>query len=107
MPSVFDGMTGVLNAVFGAPVAISGSFTGTVQAVFRETPIEQEIADGRVAVVVMPTLRLTRDVAQLARGDLIAPSETPGRTFTVLQSFPSGSAAADAFVTYALEEVAS
>ena len=105
MTSVFDGMAGVLAATLGAPVVISGSFSGTAQAVFREMPYEQEMADGRVSVVVTPTLRLSRAIATLVKGDVVAPSETPGRTFTVLQSFPSGSPAADATITYTLEEV--
>lgn len=106
MSSVFDGMAGVLNTMFGASVVISGSVTGTFQAIFREVPVEQEVADGRIVVAVTPTLRVRRsDIAALVKGDVVAPSETPGRTFKVLQSFPSQSPAADRFVTYTLEQV--
>lgn len=103
--SVFDGMAGALNSVFGAPATISGSFAGTIQAVFREVPTEDQIGDGRPFVVVTPILRVLKSTAALVKGDVVAPSETPGRTFTVLQSLPSGSPATDAFVTYSLEEV--
>lgn len=108
MTGIFDGMAGVLNTVFGAPVTITpqGSAPATLAGVFRELPIEQETGDGRMIVTVTPTLRVPKDViAQLAVGDLVAPSLTPGRTFTVLQWVPSPSAAADAFITYLLEEV--
>lgn len=103
--SVFDGLAGVLSSVLGAPVTISGSFAGTIQAIFREMPLDQLAGDGRVFVVVTPTLQVRRNVAVLIKGDIAAPSETPGRTFTVLQSYPSGSPAVDALVSYAMEEV--
>ena len=131
MASVFDGMTGVLADVFGAPVTISGSVAatvaglfreavmeqearqaavaiheGTVAGLFREAVVEQEGADGRVFFGVTPSVKLRKGtVAALVKGDVVAPSVAPGRSFTVLQAFPSGSPADDAFVVYALEEV--
>lgn len=108
MASVFDGLAGALNAVFGAPVTITrrGESGVTLQAVFREVPVEQEAADGRDFVTITPTLRVQKGaIAVLARGDLVAPSTTSGRTFTVLQPYFGASPAADAFVTYVLEEV--
>lgn len=108
MASVFDGMAGVLNAVFGAPVTVTraGQAAVPLQAIFREMPVEQEAADGRIMVTISPTLRVRKgDIAALAVGDLVAPSTTGARTFKVLQAFPSGSPATDAFVTYLLEEV--
>lgn len=106
MPSVFDGMTGVLSDVFGAPVTITGSVSATVTGIFREAVLEQEGADGRVFFGVTPSLKLRKSaVAPLVKGDVVAPSVVPGRSFTVLQAFPSGSPAADAFVVYVLEEV--
>lgn len=107
MTSVFDGMAGALNTVFGAPVTImrAGQVAVTLQAVFREMPIEQEAADGRPFVTITPTVRVPRDaIAGLAAGDRVSPSTTPGRIFTVLQSYPGASPATDAFVTYVLEE---
>lgn len=106
--SVFDGLAGVLNGVFGAPVTItrSGVAPATVQAVFRDVPVEQEAADGRPFVTITPTLRVTKNaIAALAVGDLVAPSTTGARTFKVLQTYPDASPAVDAFVTYLLEEV--
>lgn len=106
MASVFDGMTGVLADVFGAPVTISGSVSATVAGLFREAVLEQEGADGRVFFGVTPSVKLRKGtVAALVKGDVVAPSVAPGRSFTVLQAFPSGSPADDAFVVYALEEV--
>jgi hypothetical protein len=110
MSSVFEGMAGALNAVFGAPVTITraGHAAVTLQAVFREMPIEQEAADGRPIVTITPTVRVPKDaIASLVLGDTVAPSTTPGRSFTVLQNFPGSSPATDAFVTYVLEEVRS
>lgn len=108
MTSVFDGVAGVLASVFGAPVTIhrEGRAAETFQAVFRETPVEQETADGRTFVTVSPTLRLRQsDVALLRPGDQVLPASTPNRRFQVLQSMTSGSPATDAFVTYVLEEL--
>ena len=106
MTTVFDGMTGVLNAVFGAPVTILGDFPQVVQAIFREMPYEQEIGDGRTIVEVTPTVQIRKsDIASLSKGDVVAPAATPGRSFTVLKPIPSGSPAADAFITWVLEEV--
>ena len=100
------GMTGVLADVFGAPVTISGSVAATVAGLFREAVMEQEGADGRVFFGVTPSVKLRKGtVAALVKGDVVAPSVAPGRSFTVLQAFPSGSPADDAFVVYALEEV--
>ncbi len=106
MTSVFDGMAGILNAVFGAPVTVMGNFPQVVQAIFREMPYEQESADGRTFVVVTPTVQIRKsDIASLSPGDLVVPAATPGRSFKVLKPIPSGSPASDAFVTYVLEEV--
>ena len=108
MPAIFDGMAGVLNAVFGAPVTITraGQSAVTVQAVFREMPVEDEAADGRTFLSITPTLKLQKTaIAALAKGDLVAPASSAPRTFKVLQFFPGASPAADAFVTYLLEEV--
>lgn len=108
MSSVFDGMAGVMNAVFGSPVTITraGQAAVTLQAIFREVPIEQESGDGRVFVTVTPILRVRQgDIALLAKGDLVAPAATAPRTFKVLQFFPSGSPATDALLGYHLEEV--
>ena len=106
--SVFDGLAGALNSVFGAPVTITraGQSAVAVQAVFREVPVEQEAADGRPFVTISPTLQVQKNaIAALAKGDLIAPSTTAGRTFKVLQKYPNASPAVDALVTYLLEEV--
>lgn len=108
MASVFAGMAGVIGAVLGAPVTITraGFAAVTLQAVFREMPVEQEGADGRVFASVSPVLKVQKTaIAALSKGDLVAPSTTGVRTFKVLQVFASASPASDGFVTYLLEEV--
>ena len=107
MASIFDGLAGALNAVFGAPVTITrrGEAAVTLQAVFRELPVEQDGADGRPFVTITPTLRVQKDaIAALVRGDLVAPSTASGRSFVVLQPYFGASPASDAFLTYVLEE---
>ena len=106
--SVFDGLAGVLAGTFGAPVTITriSQAPVTVLAVFRETSVMQSMADGRELPVIVPTLQVSRAlIAAIARGDLIAPSVTPGRTFTVLAPHVSGSPAVDGFIIAELEEV--
>jgi hypothetical protein len=106
--SIFDGLTGLLASAFGDPVTVTRSGHGsvTVAGIFRESPLDEAAGDGRSFVTTVPHVQLRRsDFATLAVGDVIAPSSTPGRTFKVLQPYPSGSPAVDAFVTYELEEV--
>jgi hypothetical protein len=105
MTSAFDGMTGVLNEVFGSPVVLTRQGDGpvTVTAVFREMPVEDDVADGRSVVTMMPTLRLRKTDGDLAKGDLVAPGN--GKTYVVLRPIQTASPASDAFVFYPLEEV--
>lgn len=105
MASVFDGLSGALNSVFGAPVTFTKTDQApvTLVAVFREQPVEQEIADGRIVSVITPTVRVQKSDLGLAVRDVVDPGH--GKTYVVLQAMPSGSPAADAFVTYLLEEV--
>lgn len=106
MTGIFDGMAGVLNGVFGAPVthypAAGGS--AVLQGVFREDPVEV-LADERGTILIeAPTLRLLRDDAlSVARGDTIDPGR--GKTYRVLNRLTAGSPASDGFWTFELEEV--
>lgn len=105
MASVFDGLSGALVATFGAPVTFTkaGQSPATLAAVFREQPTEQEVADGRIMSVILPTVRVRKSDLLLSPRDIVDPGT--GKTYVVLQAFPSGSPASDAFVTYLLEEV--
>lgn len=108
MTGIFDGMAGVLNGVFGAPVAhlpVVGAPV-TMRGIFREQPIEVADEDGRAILIIAPTLRVRKaDAATIATRDEIEPGN--GKTYTVENRHPSGSPANDAFVIFELEEVAS
>ena len=104
MTSVFDGMAGVLNQVFGAPVTIidRAGVSSAIQAVFREVPLDMSTADGRSVLDIMPTLRVLRsDVPRLAKGYQVRVAD--GRKFKVLRAVQTISPASDAFVLYEME----
>lgn len=107
MTALFDGMAGVLNDVFGAPVIYTpdGGAPQSVQAVFRAAPIEVVDEEGHTVLILSPTIRVRRDlVPSIGRGDQVEPSIAPGRVYRVLNILPSGSPAADAFIVCELEE---
>lgn len=106
MTSVFDGMAGVLNGVFGAPVAYqpAGGSSVPLLGVFRRDPIEVSGEDGHQLWIMLPTVKLHRsDVPAIRRGDLIMPSIDPGKTYKVVNSPETASPASDAFVICELE----
>ena len=98
MTSVFDGMTGILADVFGAPVIwhpANGSDT-VIQSIFRESPIVVDGADGQIVRIEAPSWRVARDLAPtVARGDQITIAD--GRSFRVMVVHNTGSPAQDAF----------
>lgn len=107
MTSLFDGMSGILSGMFGAPVAVQ-PVTGapyTVQGVFRLTPIEVATEEGFAVLERRPTLQVQRDLARFARGDLVTPSIAGGAQYRVANAAPNVSPAADGFVLYELELV--
>lgn len=103
--SVFDGLAGTLNAVFGAPVTITPE-TGdpvTVRGILRELPQFEDDADRRQHFVAQFALQVPRPVpAALAKGATV--THESGRSFIVLGVFPDRSPAADAFMVAHLEE---
>jgi len=106
MASVFDGLSGVINATFGSPIdwRQNGGVPVSVQSVFRETPISVATEDGHSVLITAPTWRVPRPAADLVQaGDTISPSFD--KFFRVLNKIGSGSPAADAFVVFELEEV--
>jgi hypothetical protein len=108
MTSVFDGMATVIGKVLGATVihvdafGVSHDLTG---AIFRVGPVEIQDDDGRVVLLVVPSLSVQRPAADsIRRGDMINPGN--GKIYRVETSQPGGSPAPDAFVTIELEEFA-
>lgn len=105
MASPFDNMAGVLNSVFGASVTISYSDgrLGSARGILRDTPVEIELADGRIMQTTRPTLRLHRPVAsRLKGGDRIRGDDK--REYKVIVVYRAQSKAADALDYVELEE---
>lgn len=101
---VFDGLAGVLNSVFGAPVLLLPARGGeqTLQAVFRQDPVEVLQDDGRSVLIAAPTLRVPEPGANaIARGDQV---RVGGVTYFVLNRMASASPASDRFVMFELQE---
>lgn len=103
--SVFDGMTGILNQVFGATVLLCPKSGGQqiIRAVFRREPVEVDQDRGRSVLIAAPTLKVPEPVAStICRDDMI---EVDGLRYVVLNKMPNASPAADRFVMFELEEV--
>lgn len=107
MASIFDGMAGVLNDVFGALVTVTppGGSSLNVQGIFREEPAAVVLADGREDIVSLPTLSIQKGCAAIAVKWIVAPEIAAPRTFRVLRVLPPRSPAADALIICYLEEV--
>ncbi|NEX45188.1 head-tail joining protein [Pseudotabrizicola algicola] len=104
MTRVFDGMAGVLNSVFGAPVMYlpQVGLPRAIQSVFREAPITVSGPDGGDVLIVAPTWQVPRNLLNdVKRNDQIEVSG--GRLFRVLNQIGTGSPAGDAFIVYELE----
>lgn len=105
MTTLFNGLAGILNDVFGGPVSHrpQGGAAVAIQAVFREEPISVQDEDGAEVLIVAPTLQVQKPVAEtITRKDLIVPGN--GKSYRVMNRHPNGSPAADAFVVFELEE---
>lgn len=104
MASIFDGLAGALNGVFGAPVNFS-PVIGTpriVHSVFREDPITVTGADGGDVLIEAPTWRVPKsEMINARRKDTIEVAD--GRVFQILNQIGTGSPASDAFIVYELE----
>lgn len=108
MTGIFDGMAGVLNDVFGAPVMHTPAATGLpveVQGIFRRDPITVADEDGREFLVSSPSLRVERpDAVGIVVGDVIEVSG--GDRFTVLNAQrATPSPASDALIVFELEAI--
>lgn len=108
MTALFDGMAGVLNGVFGAPLVYTpvGLSPRVVQGVLRLGPIEVTDSEGHSVVIASPTLRIPRDVPDVGRrGDRVTSERYPDRVFSILNEIESVSPAHDGFSIMELEEV--
>lgn len=106
MTRIFDGVAGLLNDVFGGPVTHrpKGGISLQRHWIFREPQAEVEGDDGHVALDVAPHLRIPKPEAALVSiGDQVMPGN--GKTYRVVNRWPGGSPAADAFVIFGLEVV--
>lgn len=105
MASLFDGVTGILGDVFGAPVMWQppGGASVSVQSIFRRVPVEVGGADGEPVLSMQPIWRVR--MGSLPRGpkagDTIQPGD--GRTYRITAVQEGGSPAGDRFVTCELE----
>lgn len=105
MTSVFDGMAGVLNGVFGASVTIypGGGPGKAVRGVLRRQQVDLETDEGFEVISAAPVLRINKgDAAGLGPGDRV---EAGGQAYTVRFPIPITSPASDAFQPFALWEV--
>lgn len=105
MPSIFDGVAGILNDMFGASVTITpaAGVPVNVQAIFREEPVVIGGGEGGDVLGVMPTLKVqSAGAAGLATGDTVDPGN--GKIYRIVNSSVSGSPAADRFIIFELEE---
>lgn len=105
--SIFDGLTGVLNAAFGAPVTINPAVGAavTTRGIFREVLEFQADGDDRAHPVPMFVLQVPKPIpAALVRGSTVEGDAVPG-TFRVSGVWPDRSPAADAFMVAHLEKI--
>lgn len=105
MTSIFDGLAGVLNDTFGAPVTVwdSASIARTVQAVFRYEPVEEYGEDNTPSLIDQPVLDVPKHLAGgIEYGTRVQTSD--GARFTVVNNQRAQpSPASDAFVRFQLE----
>ena len=102
--SIFDGMAGILNDVFGAPVVIhpGGGNGRSIQAVVRREPVEVATDEGEAVLSLRPTLKaLKGEVSDLVDGDRVV---AEGETYSVSYRIPNGPPAADRFETFVLQK---
>lgn len=105
MPALFDGVTGLLNDIFGDPVThISGAGVETVvQSVFRKTPVKVTDTDGREILLLSPWWRVSQDAlpARPRRLDQIRAPD--GTRYRIESIWEGGADAADAHLVCELE----
>jgi hypothetical protein len=106
--SVFDGMSGALSNVFGAPVTITPTAGAPVdvRGILRESPLDVRDDSGRTHVTDVITLQVRKPIpAAMAKGSMVTAAAFPGQSFLILGVYPDRSPAADAFMVAELERV--
>lgn len=106
MTSVFDGLAGITNRVFGADVVHIpvGQTARTITGIFRSEPIEEDQGDSRSILILAPTVSVqAADAIDINEDDEIQPFD--GNRYRVVNSIANGSPAADAFVIFELEKI--
>ena len=106
--SVFDGMSGALNATFGAPVTITplAGAPATVRGILRESPLDVRDDSGRTHVTDVITLQVRKPIpAAMVKGSTVTAAAFPGQNFLILGVYPDRSPAADAFMVAEMERV--
>lgn len=105
MTSIFDGLAGTLNDVFGAPVTVwdDTGVSRSVKARFRYEPTEVFGADDAPSLIEQPVLYVPKTLADgIARGTVIELSS--GERFVVANRQRSQSSpASDATLRFQLE----
>lgn len=105
--SVFDGMAGLLNDVFGSPVTFVDHLSNEqidVIAMFREEPVEVAGEQGGFILISQPTVRVPQSVAPgIERGNRVLLPD--GRIFRIESKISSASPAGDRFTICTLELV--
>ena len=108
MPALFDGVTGLLNGVFGDPICHVGrnGIETTVQSVFRKTPVKVADNQGGEFLLSSPWWRVSQDALpeRPREGDEIAAPD--GNRYRILNVWENGAAAADAHLICELEVIA-
>lgn len=106
MSSLFDGISGLINDVFGSPMTYTTHWgaSSEVRAILRHQPVDLVDDQGLRVRDLGPTLRARRcDLPDLRRGDRITLPD--GRAYEVAAVWPSGSPAADGFFVADLTEL--
>ena len=107
MPALFDGVTSLLNDVFGDPVThISGNgIETTVQSVFRKTPVKVADADGREILLLSPWWRVSQDALPTRPRRLDQILAPDGKRYRIESVWEGGADAADAHLVCELEAI--
>lgn len=104
MTSLFDGLAGLLNDVFGDPViwTPSGGAPVTIRAVFRQQPVEVASDQGGTVLISDAVLRVQKTAGSgMVAGDIVTLSD--GRSFRIESRIPGESPASDGFLIFTLE----
>lgn len=108
MAALFDGVTALLNEVFGEEITHFDRAGGaqSVVSVFRKTPVKVTDEQGGAFLLSSPWWRVSQDALpeRPREGDEIAAPD--GNRYRILNVWENGAAAADAHLICELEVIA-